>query len=406
MKHDATIAVIGGGAAGFFAAIKAAEVNPSAQVTIFEKGAHVLTKVRISGGGRCNVTHACFQPKELIKNYPRGHQALLGPFHKFQPTDTIKWFESHGVPLKTEDDGRVFPTSDMSLSIINALKDAAKDAGVVVRTHAGPSSFEIEGPNQFHLNISGSESVRCQRLLLATGSNEKVWDWLREKGHTIETPVPSLFTFAVPDERLRDMAGLSVDKAEIEIAGTNIVQKGPILVTHWGLSGPAVLKLSAWGARVLYEKGYNAPLKINWTGLHKTQVVEMLRKFKSENSRKKLSVHSPVAIPHRLWESLVNSIHVPSAHGWADISNAEMERLAMALCAGTYNMRGKSTFKDEFVTCGGVCLDEIDFRTMESRLFPGLYFAGEVIDVDGVTGGFNFQNAWTTGWLAGRAMGA
>ncbi len=400
------IAVIGGGAAGFFGAIKAAEDNRQAQVTLYEKGAHVLTKVRISGGGRCNVTHSCFNPKELVKNYPRGHQALLGPFHKFQASDTIKWFESRGVVLKTEDDGRIFPVSDMSLTIINALKDAAKAADVTIRTYAGPTDIAVLGPQKFRLSFANSEPVLCQRLLIASGSNEQIWDWLRAFGHTIETPVPSLFTFAVPDERLKDMAGLSVDKAEIAIAGTDISQKGPLLITHWGLSGPAVLKLSAWGARVLHEKGYNAQLVINWTGIKKPVVLEMLRKFKLSNPRKKLAVHSPLAIPHRLWESLVHSVHVPSDHGWADVSNAEIERLASALCAGIYVMRGKSTFKEEFVTCGGVRLDEIDFRTMESRVCPGLYFAGEVIDVDGVTGGFNFQNAWTTGWLAGRAMAA
>ncbi len=397
------VAVIGGGAAGFFAAIKCAEENRRARVTIYDKGAHVLSKVRVSGGGRCNVTHSCFDPKQLVKNYPRGHRELLGPFHKFQPADTVKWFESRGVALKTESDGRLFPTTDSSVTIINALKDAAKARGVTVRTQTAPVSIVSEGERQFRVKFSTGEGGLFHRVLLASGSAESGYTLAQSLGHTLESPVPSLFTFNIPDRRLRDLSGISVEKARVRITGTELEQKGAVLITHWGMSGPAVLKLSAFGARVLYEANYRAPIDVNWIGLERGQAEERLRRYKKENPKKTMSSHSPFDISQRLWEYLALSC-VGAKDTWAGLSNVQIDKLLDALTASRYTTDGKSTFKEEFVTCGGVRLDEVDFTTMESRKCPGLFFAGEILDIDGVTGGFNFQNAWTTGWLAGRAM--
>jgi predicted Rossmann fold flavoprotein len=399
------VAVVGGGAAGFFAAITCAEEYPSARVTLYEKGAQALAKVRVSGGGRCNVTHACFEPRTLIGHYPRGGRALLGPFTTFQPADTRRWFESRGVALKTESDGRMFPVSDSSQTIVTALTEAARSAGVAVRTRSGPVSVDREGPARFRLTLPGGETVFCDRLLLATGSAREGYAWARALGHTVEPPVPSLFTFTVPDERLRGLAGLSVENAELALVGTTIRQRGPLLITHVGLSGPAVLKLSAWGARALHDLDYQATLRINWAGLHTKSARENLVEYKKDHSRKLVSAHSPRILPHRLWERLTLAAGVPPGRRWADLSKEELDRLTTEVTAMTCVLRGKSTFKEEFVTCGGVRLDEVDFRTLESRLVPGLHFAGEILDIDGVTGGFNFQSAWTTGRLAGLALG-
>jgi predicted Rossmann fold flavoprotein len=404
-KRILNVAIIGGGAAGFFGAIACAEKYPQTRVTIYEKGAHVLTKVRISGGGRCNVTHACFDPKLLVKNYPRGGQALLGPFHKFQPRDTVQWFESHGVALKTEDDNRIFPTTDMSLTIINALKEAAEKARVTVRTFSGPSTIEPDPRGGFMLGFVSGERNHADRVLLATGSNSQAWGWAKQFGHTIEPPVPSLFTFTIPDERLAGLAGLSVERATIKIVGTDLEQTGPLLITHWGLSGPAVLKLSAWGARVLCESNYESPVQVNWVGAQKEKAREQLTQFKKNNPKKSLGSQSPFKIPQRLWERLVATTPIQPTYKWADISNDQLKRLEEKLVASVFHLRGINTFKEEFVTAGGVHLDEVNFQTMESRKIPGLFFAGEILDIDGVTGGFNFQNAWTTSWLAGQAIG-
>jgi predicted Rossmann fold flavoprotein len=399
------VAVIGGGAAGFFGAIACAEKHPRARVTIYEKGAHVLSKVRVSGGGRCNVTNACFDPKTLVKNYPRGGQALLGPFHKFQPQDTVRWFESRGVALKTEPDNRIFPTTDTSLTIINALKEAAEKAGVTVRTFAGPTRLDKISPSGFEITLQSGERAYADQILLSTGSSSQAWEWMRNWGHTLVTPVPSLFTFVVPDERLADLAGLSVDRAQVQILGTDVEQTGPLLITHWGLSGPAILKLSAWGARILFDSNYQSQIQINWLGLKNEAVRQQLLTFKNKNPKKFVVSQSPFQIPQRLWERLALTTQLPSATRWADTSNVQLKRLEEALVASVFYLRGKNTFKEEFVTAGGVSLDEVDFRTMESRVVPGLFFAGEVLDIDGVTGGFNFQNAWTTSWLAGQSMG-
>ena len=398
------VIVVGAGAAGFFGAIKCAETPPGARVTLLERGAHVLAKVRISGGGRCNVTNACSVPKELIKNYPRGGQALLGPFHKFQTRDTVAWFELRGVPLKTEPDGRMFPTTDTSFTIINALKEAAQKAGVTVKTNAGPESVARGADNKFLVTFKDGAAMKADRILLATGSAPLGYEWARAFGHTIVPPVPSLFTFAVPDDRLKGLAGIAVEKATVSLIGTQYKQTGPVLITHWGLSGPAVLKLSAWGARRFHEEQYRSQVELNWVSRAPDAARAGLIKIKATHPRKTVAANPAFDLPQRLWEKLAIAAGLPPAHKWADISNAQLQKLVEQLTASAFRLNGKSTFKEEFVTAGGVALDEVDFQTMESRLCPGLYFAGEILDIDGVTGGFNFQSAWTTSWLAGRAM--
>jgi predicted flavoprotein YhiN len=434
-----TVFVVGGGAAGFFAAITAAEAGAS--VTLLERAATVLAKVKISGGGRCNVTHACFDPKQLVQHYPRGGRELLGPFHRFQPRDTMAWFQDRGVMLKTEPDGRVFPVTDQSQTIIDALVKSAKTAGVTVRV--GVSDLVIEkGPNGFHVKQTQGydqleipraradhprplgprgaqgakpgegqlcvkkqgEALRADRLLIATGSGTQGHAWARAMGHTIVDPVPSLFTFSVPDPRLKGLAGVSVPHADLNLEKGGLRSSGPMIITHQGLSGPAVLKLSAWAARVLHERGYKANLRINWVGLSEPDALKRIKEMKALFPRQELRVRPAFEVPRRLWERLAAAAVSDPHRRWADASAAEQGRLAVQLTRGDYAVVGKGTFKEEFVTAGGVALNEVNFSTMESRLCPGLFFAGEVLDVDGLTGGFNFQNAWTTGWLAGRAM--
>jgi len=396
---------VGGGAAGFFAAIACAETNPAARITLLEKGGAVLSKVKISGGGRCNVTHACFDPKALAGHYPRGGPALLGLFHRFQPRDTLEWFAERGVGLKTEADGRVFPVSDKSQTIIDTLTGAAREANVRVRTGVSLQSLEREGEGGFRAATGAGETLRADRLLLSTGGAPQGRSWAGSLGHTIVPPVPSLFTFTVPDERLKGLAGVSVPAGEISLEGAPFRQRGALLVTHWGLSGPAVLKLSAWAARALHEKGYRAPLRVNWLGMTEREAAKDLEARRAVEPRKTVALHGP-GIPRRLWERLVRAAGLPEERRWADLTKPEARRLAEESTNGLYLPQGKSAYKEEFVTCGGVRLDEVNFKSMESRIAPGLYFAGEILDIDGETGGFNFQSAWTTGWLAGRAMGS
>ncbi len=400
------VVIVGGGPAGFFAAIRCSELNPSLRVSIIEKANQTLGKILASGGGRCNVTHACFDPAQLVNFYPRGGAALRGAFTRFQPEDTVKWFEARGVKLKTEADGRIFPVTDKSETIANCLREAAKQAGVTVRTGMSLLRVEKSPMNGFGLevrNTSASEEVHARRLVITTGSNPKVWEMLKSLGHSIEEPVPSLFTFNVKDKRLHGLAGVSLDDVRLKMEG--LTQRGALLVTHWGLSGPAVLKLSAWGARILFEKKYRASLTVNWLGDHRLDAtLEVLQRNKDwhENVRKKIGAHPAFSqIPLRLWKQLTQFV---GEKNWADISKAELRKLAEELTVGRFEISGKGQFKEEFVTCGGVKLNEVDFRTMQSRLVSGLFFAGEVLDIDGVTGGFNFQSAWTTGWLAGSAV--
>ncbi len=400
------VIVVGGGPAGYFAAIRAAELKPKLRVLIIERSSQPLGKVLISGGGRCNVTHACFDPAQLVSFYPRGGMALRGAFTRFQPADTIKWFEEHGVRLKTEADNRMFPLSDSSKTIVDCLREAAQNAGV--KLHLGTSLQKVEKISKggFRLELrEGAEfyPLQTKKLVIATGSDPKTREIVKSLGHTVEETVPSLFTFNVKDKRIEGLSGVAVENVTLKM--DSLTQSGPMLITHWGLSGPAVLRLSAWGARILFEKKYRSTLTVNWLGDYKLDAaLEVLQRNKDwhENARKKIAAQPAFSqIPIRLWKQLTQFI---GDKNWGDISKAEMRKLAEELTAGEFSIKGKGIFKDEFVTCGGVNLDEVDFKTMQSRIVEDLFFAGEVLDIDGITGGFNFQSSWTTGWLAGSAL--
>lgn len=405
-----SLITIGGGAAGVFAAITAAEQDPDLDITILERGRKPLAKVLISGGGRCNVTHACFEPSELIHFYPRGAKELQGPFTRFQPADTIAWFEQRGVPLKTEPDGRVFPTTDRSQTIVDCLLGEAKKLGIRIRTGCSVQSVE-KTRSGFHVTGNGLDGITTRTALLAPGGNASpLYESARKLGHTIQPPVPSLFTFNVRDPRLKGLAGISVDPCMLTLhtPEETFQASGPLLITHWGLSGPAVLKLSAWAARRLAESGYRAELEVDWLpDLSQEQVFQRLLEMKDRRPRSSLHAHEPFGrIPARLWRRMCTHAGAPEDRPLAETGNTALRRLAGVLSAGRFQVSGKGVFKEEFVTCGGVTLSEVDFKTMESRVQPGLYFAGEMLDIDGLTGGFNFQSAWTTGYLAGRAIAA
>lgn len=407
MTDMCDVLVIGGGAAGFFAAIAAAERNPQARVVILEKQRQCLGKVRISGGGRCNVTHACFDPALLTQFYPRGGGALRGAFTRFQPRDTVAWFERRRVRLKTEADGRMFPVTDDALTIVNCLLNTAQQAGVQVQTSAHISAFEHTAAG-FTVQLKEGQRWQSQRLLLATGSNAQGWGWAAQLGHALISPVPSLFTFNLTDTRLQGLAGVSVPEVVLTLqAGQETFkQRGPLLVTHWGLSGPAVLKLSAWGARALQAVQYQAQLQVNWWPALKAEALHaQLLATKQQAARRLVLNERAMALPQRLWEQLAVASGIRPTQRWAELAKAQLQALAAQLQQGQYTVRGKGQFKEEFVMCGGVDLDEVNFKTMESRVCPGLHLAGEILDIDGLTGGFNFQSAWTTGWLAGQAMG-
>lgn len=401
------IVVAGGGAAGFFAAVTCAEALPGADVTILEKGPQFLAKVRISGGGRCNVTHACFEPREFTARFPRGQRALLAPLHAFQASDTVAWFESRGVKLKTENDGRMFPTTDSSQTIVDCLTRAATAAGVKLRANCGLSRAVKSPAGGFELTLSNGETLVCDRLLLATGGCRaaSAGELAVSLGHTLEPPVPSLFTFHIDTPWLRDLSGVSVASVVAAVPGTKLREQGPLLLTHWGVSGPVVLRLSAWGARVLHEMNYQFPLLLNWLpDLDPEKIAAQLRALR-EALPARLIVNTPIApLPARLWEQLVLAAGIPRETRQAELSRPLQHALIQQLTRTELRVTGKSLNKDEFVTCGGVRLSEVNFKTMESKICPGLHFAGELLDIDGITGGFNFQAAWTTGWLAGRAM--
>ena len=403
------IIVIGGGAAGFFAAITCAQTYPHTRVTLLEAGKSPLAKVKISGGGRCNVTHACFDPLQLVQYYPRGSKALRGAFSRFQPQDTVAWYADRGVQLKTEADGRMFPTTDDSQTIIDCLVDVA--AAVGVKIWAGTSVAEIarQEPPRWLVSLKSGQSLTADRVLLATGSHPSGYKWARSLGHTIITPVPSLFTFNIPDVRLKDLPGVSVKSATVKLPASGkkpLTQTGALLVTHWGVSAPAILKLSAWGARFLSESRYQTTLVIDWLPDYSAEQLRgLILAVKSQLPQKTIQNSCPVPIPHRLWESLTSYVGIQSADRWAGLAHKTLDRLIIELNRGEYQITGKGAFKEEFVTCGGVDLKSVNFQTMESKICPGLYFAGEVLDIDGVTGGFNFQSAWTTGYLAGLGMG-
>jgi predicted Rossmann fold flavoprotein len=406
MSERRRIVIAGGGAAGFFAAITCAEADPSAEVVIYEATAHPLAKVRVSGGGRCNVTHACFEPRELVQRFPRGARELLGPFTRFGPNDTIAWFAARGVGLKTENDGRMFPTTDNSATIVDCLQHAAERAGVRLVTQCGIRNVE-QKENNFILTLTTGETVEAQRVLIATGGNKGSAGLTiaQTLGHTIIPPVPSLFTFHIDDPRLRGLEGVSVLSASTTVKGTRLRANGPVLVTHWGISGPGILKLSAWGARELHELNYQFTLGLNWADpLTPQQVQASLSAERTEHPRRQVATANPFGIPARLWERLVAAAGIAANATWTHTSNDSLRALAEQIASAEFAVTGKSMNKEEFVTCGGVKLSEVNFATMESRICPGLYFAGEVLDLDGITGGFNFQSAWTTGWQAGRAL--
>ena len=389
-------------------AIAAARAAPGREVVLLESGRYLLTKVRVSGGGRCNVTHACFDPRELSGRYPRGGRALIGAFHRFQPRDTVAWFEERGVRLKTEPDGRMFPVTNSSATIVDCLLREAEAAGVHVRTGAGVTAARREGGGYLLTLADGSE-LSAARVGVATGGGRTAAAvrWIEELGHTIEPPVPSLFTFHVETPWLRELPGIAVDPAEAEVPGTKLRERGPVLVTHWGLSGPAILRLSAWGARELEARNYRFDLRVNWLPDRTTDSVLTEFQRRRESMPGKTIANAPLdALPARLWETLVRESGVAADTRWTTLRRDQARALAERLTRTVLPVNGKSLNKDEFVTCGGVRLREVDFSTMQSRVCPGLFFAGEVLDIDGVTGGFNFQAAWTTGWIAGNAMAA
>ena len=397
-----SLVVIGGGAAGFFAAINAAALNPTLKVTILEKSQHLLAKVKVSGGGRCNVTHECFEPRELIKNYPRGSKELLGPFHSFQPADMFEWLEQRGVSLKAEEDGRVFPVTDNSQTIIDCFMSEATRLGVKVETGVMIKSMDSQ-QNTWQIQLADGNFIQTDALLIATGSGGTMMSMIRKLGHHIVDPVPSLFTFNIKDQRLDGLAGVSASNCEVRIEGTKFQASGPVLVTHWGLSGPGILRLSAWAARELASVNYDFNIRVNWdTRFSKETCLDFLKEWKIEHSKNQVKTFSAVRIPHRLWVALIESLPKVSDLKWADVSNKQLELIADIICASYFRVSGKSTFKDEFVIAGGIDLKEVDFKTMQSKLLPGLYFAGEILDIDAITGGFNFQAAWTTAIVAAR----
>ena len=405
-KKEKDIIIIGGGAAGFFAAASSAENNPGNNVTILEKGNTVLSKVKISGGGRCNVTNACTDPAELIKYYPRGGKELLSPFHKFSSGNTIEWFERHNVKLKTESDGRIFPVSDESQTIVDCLNNTVHKAGIKILNQNGVTNIQKASGEDWNISTSEKE-FHADAVIICSGSSGSVWKMLESVGHTIEPPVPSLFTFNIKDKRIMDIPGISVKNTDIKIEGTKLKSGGPLLITHWGMSGPGILKISAWGAKELHKMDYKFKLSINWLpGMNQESAKEKLITIKNNNLTRRIYSFSPFEIPLRVWERLLEYINFDKDLKWNNVSQNSISNLASELTDSCFNVSGKSTFKEEFVTCGGVRRNEIDFKNMESKLNKGLFFAGEVIDIDAVTGGFNFQAAWTTGWIAGISASA
>lgn len=401
------IIIVGGGAAGFFAAIAAAESG--GRVTLLEKTSQFLGKVRISGGGRCNVTHACFDVREFVGRYPRGARELIGPFHRFQARDTVSWFESRGVPLKGEPDGRMFPATNSSQTIIDCLMHAAESAGVELRLNAGVARVERRPEGGFGVFLASGELLVCDRLLLATGGCRSAAQGglAVSLGHALVPPVPSLFTFEIDAPWLHALAGVSLEDVEVSVPRSRLRERGALLVTHWGLSGPVILRLSAWGARELHAAEYRFPLQVNW--LPHLSDVQLFDEYqlRRQSQGARLVANAPLMpLTFRLWEALVAAAGLGRESRWSSLSKAQQQGLTRQLVRSEFAVTGKSMNKDEFVTCGGMRLAELNFKTMESRICPGLYLAGELLDIDGVTGGFNFQAAWTTGWIAGHAMAA
>lgn len=411
VKHDLCImkiAVIGGGAAGFFGAIHAAESNPSAEVHLLERTGKLLSKLRISGGGRCNVTHACFDKALLTNGYPRGNKELRSAFEQFDAKDMVEWLQKRGVKTKAEADGRMFPVTDNSETIAHCLEVAADEAGVKILLHHSTVYIRPSEQEGYLLEMQNGKQLRYDRVLIASGGGPKLssFDWLQYISHSIIEPVPSLFTFNINDKSLHALAGISVPEAKISIQGSKLEQTGPLLVTHWGLSGPAILKLSAWGARELAERNYQFWITINWLPQKKEEQLRAeLLQIKEANNKKQIGTFSPFVFPLRLWKWFLLKLQIDEDMKWADVPKKEINRLVVSLLQMQINVTGKSTFKDEFVTAGGISLKDVDMKTMQSRKHPGISFAGEVLNIDGITGGFNFQAAWTTGYIAGQNIG-
>ena len=402
------LVVIGGGAAGFFCAVNAARLYPSLEVMILEKSNHLLSKLRVSGGGRCNVTHACFSIAEMIKKYPRGASFLKKAFHHFFTSDTITWFKERGVEIKTESDGRMFPVSNTSQTIIDCLMQEANQYGVTILMNREVKEI-VKKDNGFNLLFSNHSIIETDFLCIASGGYPKSlqFEWLTKIGHTVESPVPSLFTFNMPDNPITALMGIAVEKVQVKIRGSKLVEDGPMLITHWGMSGPAILKLSAWGARELASKNWQFGIIINWLPIYTEQTLkEKFQQVRFDIAAQKISNRNPFSLPQRLWDYLLQQSGVNENIRWADLPAKEQNKLIKNICAQEFSVNGKTTFKEEFVTSGGISLDEVDHASMQSKMVPNLFFAGEVLNIDGVTGGFNFQNAWTTAWIAAQAIGS
>jgi predicted Rossmann fold flavoprotein len=402
------LVVIGGGAAGFFCAVNAAAFNRELEIIIIEKTTKLLSKVRVSGGGRCNVTHSCFSIAEMIKNYPRGENFLKKAFHHFFTTDTIKWFENKGVGLKTEPDGRMFPVSNSSDTIIDCLMKEVNQYGIRILMNREVKQLKFQN-GKFTIEIAGAGSMEADFICVASGGYSKSaqFNWLQQLGHSIEEPVPSLFTFNIPGNSIKTLMGISIEHAAIKIIGTKYIQHGPVLITHWGLSGPAVLKLSAFAARELHETDYIFRISVNWVPEYNEQTGrEKLVLSRNAMASQKIINRNPFFLPQRLWKYLIEQSGINEDIRWADLPGKQQNILINNLCAQEFLVKGKTTFKEEFVTAGGINLVEIDANSMESKIVSHLFFAGEIMNVDGITGGFNFQHAWTSGWIAGRAIAA
>ena len=413
MQSNKKLVVIGGGAAGFFTAINAATFYPWLQVTIVEKTSKLLSKVKVSGGGRCNVTHACFENTALIKNYPRGSFFLKNLFPQFNTTDTIQWFEKKGIRLKTETDGRMFPESNTSQTIIDCFLNEVNRLKIEVQMNAEVKALNVSASTspderKFTIEFQNKKTLTADFICVACGGFSKVnyFDWLVQTGHSFEMPVPSLFTFNMPKHPITALMGISVPEVKVKIAGTKLVQTGPLLITHWGLSGPVILKLSAWAARDLALANYSFTLIINWLpNYHEKSLNEKMQQLRFEIAAQKIYNRNPFNLPARLWEYFLHECGIAENIRWADLPSKEQNKLIKILCVQECMVSGKTTFKEEFVTAGGIQLNEINPSAMESKIVKGLFFAGEILNIDGITGGFNFQNAWTTGWIAAKGMG-
>ncbi|MFT4062640.1 MAG: NAD(P)/FAD-dependent oxidoreductase [Edaphocola sp.] len=408
MKPTRKLIVIGGGAAGFFCAVNAALLSPQLEVTIVEKTAKLLSKVKISGGGRCNVTNACFAVADLVKKYPRGTQFLKKAFQQFNTNDTVSWFEQRGVSLKTEADGRMFPSTNVSQTIIDCLLAEASRLKVFIRMNAAVTGITKES-EAFTLSLYNGSTLQADYVVIASGGfpKEQMFDWIKNTAHTVQPPVPSLFTFNIPKHKIVSLMGLSVAHATVKINGTKLKETGAVLITHWGLSGPAILRLSAWGARELSNKNWQFEISVNWLNDVKEEALrDIFLQQRTQHGGQMLAGKNIFGLPQRLWEFLVAEAGAEQPTRWADLSAKVQNKLIKNLCAYELSVSGKTTYKDEFVTAGGVTLGEVDANTCMSRIVPNLYFAGEILDIDGITGGFNFQNAWTTGFIAAKAIAA